>query len=185
MLWSWPSFLKSLPRHYTINSLSIVTKLSYKTLMVYLYRLTYIKSYRLFVFQLSNSKKIVHYGKVSKFLQLPSTDRITWPMAVTEWDWLTLLLKDVKYIDAGACLGRINTWYWLCYMYFIVMGGESVPTSKIGRSDNVAFTWFLKKKVNLKRTCCWWHHNVLVRKYKHIVSHIHWFEDFRFVKNIH
>ena len=42
------------------------------------------------------------------------------------------LVKDSKYKDTGAWLGMINTWYWLSYMYFIVLEGESVPTNKLG-----------------------------------------------------
>ena len=52
-------------------------------------------------------------------------------MAATERDLLNLLLKNVKYIDSGACLGSINHVY-------CSLGGESVPTSKIGHSDTLA-----------------------------------------------
>ena len=49
-----------------------------KTPMIYLYKRPYIKSYRLFLFQLSNCEEIVHYGKVSALLRLTSTDHVTY-----------------------------------------------------------------------------------------------------------
>ena len=48
------------------------------------------------------------------------------------------VIKHRKYIDSSSCLGSRNHRYWWSYMYFIVMGGESVSTNKIGRSDPVA-----------------------------------------------
>ena len=89
--------------------LSTFTKLWYKTPMVYLYRLPYIKSYRMFLFQLSNQER---WFITEKFLHLFDLQAlITWPMAATEWYMLNLSLKDVKYIDSGGCLGSINHGY--------------------------------------------------------------------------
>ena len=78
IVWSWPIFLKSLLKRYMIHSLSNITKMSHKTFVVTLDRLAYITSYRWFLFQLSNSEKIVNYGRVSQFLWLPSADHVTY-----------------------------------------------------------------------------------------------------------
>ena len=45
--------------------------------MVYLSKLGYIKSYRGFLFQLSNSLKMAQYGKVHLFFQMTSADHVT------------------------------------------------------------------------------------------------------------
>ena len=46
--------------------------------------------------------------------------------------WVGSLVKDGKYKDTRECLGRINTLYWLSYVYFNIMGGANIPTNKFG-----------------------------------------------------
>ena len=41
-------------------------------------------------------------------------------------------------VYSSTCLGSRNRGYWLAYMYFIILQGESVSTNKIGCSDSVA-----------------------------------------------
>ena len=62
-------------------------------------------------------------------------------MAETKRDRFNLLLKYVNYIESSACLGRINNWYSLSYMYFIILEGEHVPTHKVGRPDGGVLNW--------------------------------------------
>ena len=125
IVWSWLILLNGLPQHYSINSLLIVTKLSRTTLMLHLHRLTYIKSYRGFLFQLPNGQQ-----KRSRDLSYSNSR------------WLNEICfnsyyKSHIYIYSSPCLVSRNRGYWLSYMYFIVLGGESVSTNTIGHYDGV------------------------------------------------
>ena len=51
-------------------------------------------------------------------------------MADTERNWFDLLLKDSKSKDSNACLGIINSSFWLSYIYFIILEGTNIPTNK-------------------------------------------------------
>ena len=59
---------------------------------------------------------------------------------MTEQELFNFLLKiaNIQTLAHGSCLGSTNRGYWQSYMYFIVLGGESVPTSQIGHCDTVA-----------------------------------------------
>ena len=125
-------FLKSLIKRCMINSLSNV-------LTACLYRLAYIKSYRL-LFQLSNSEKSLLYGNIhTSYLTCKHRSHDLWLVMVDiKQDWINLLLKDHKYENTGACFGRINNDIGCRIMYFIVLGSESVPTNKFGWYDSGA-----------------------------------------------
>ena len=56
--------------------------------------------------------------------------------------FVSSLIQNYKYIDWSPFLGSSNCGYWLTYMYFIVLGGESVSTNKIGHSDGVALSTY-------------------------------------------
>ena len=106
-------FVEKLLKHYTINSLSNIAKISQKALMVYLSRSVYIGIYKIilyrgFLFQLSNSKKIVYYGKVLQFLRHPSTDHMTYG---GHWTGLVESLVKRCYINRLWCMfGKYKSW---------------------------------------------------------------------------
>ena len=50
--------------------------------------------------------------------------------------WISCYKND-KYKDSSTCF-RINTWYWLSYMYFIVLEVANIPTNKFGRHSTGA-----------------------------------------------
>ena len=87
--------------------------------------------------QLSNHEEMVYYGNIHTSCLTYKHQSRDHAMAATERAMLNLLLKNVKYINCGACLGSINHGYGQPYMYFIILGGESVSTNKIGCSDTV------------------------------------------------
>ena len=119
ILWCWPS---SLPKHYTINSLSNVCKISQKVLMVYLYIFTYIKSHRWFLFQQSNSEKTVLYGNIhTSFPTCKHQSHDLW-QKLNESSLISCKI-NCKYIDSTACLRSRNHVYLVSYMYFIILGG--------------------------------------------------------------
>ena len=71
------------------------------TLMMYLHKLAYIKSYRGFLFQLSNGQKIVYYSTVHHLFQLTSANHVTYHTTMAD-DWMRLVsspIKNCKYID--------------------------------------------------------------------------------------
>ena len=120
-----------------INSLSNVARFSQKALMVYLYIFVYIKSYTVFLFQLFNSLKILLYGNINTscptcYYQSRDLWRKLNEISLISW------IKNSKYIDSTMCLRSRNHVYLLSYMYFIVLGGENVPTNKIGQPDGLA-----------------------------------------------
>ena len=99
-------FVKSLLRHYTMNTLSNSSKLSHKAFMVPLYRFEYIKSYRCFLFHLYRERKLYFEGWIHLFVRHASTDHMI--NGYCKRDGLTLSLKDSQYKDSSACLGSIN-----------------------------------------------------------------------------
>ena len=66
---------------------------------------------------------------------------LTWQNGPLKQDWKKPWIKDSKYKDLGACLGSINNSYWLSYVYFIVLGGASVPTNKFGCPSYQTLKW--------------------------------------------
>ena len=70
---------------------------------------------------------------------------------------LTEPMVKIKYKETSTCLWRINNWYWLTYMYFIILEGESVPTPKFGRPDR----WTLKLQCQNAQSYLWKHFHPL------------------------